>query len=704
MSEITLNLGSSGSKPFLYSLNNLKKHFISLGSSGSGKTVLTKVLIEECALQKVPSIVIDVQGDLSSLILHGDKEEILKHNLSEENYNKFKKDIQVNIFTPISSKGIPISINPLKLSQQKVPEEEIIPILHSIANAITKLLGYSLTNDKGKSAEAILYTVLKNSYDSKNNINSFDNLANLVDTLDGTLLEEVTPFISNENELKNLVKKIKYMTVGEKRLLFQFGVSLDIDLLLGKKDQDKKTNISVIYLNTLNNQDEKEFFITNLTTELYQWMLSNPSDKVQCAYVIDEIAPYIPATSEKPMTKSILNLLFKQARKYGISCIIATQNPGDIDYKAFAQFGSWAIGRLSVKQDIKKVENSLKTLAGAQDLISTLPKLQAGEFLLFAPDISKSLIKLNSRWLYTQHKTLNEEQIKELTKDLKKKFEKYYVDEVKPTLKHKEQENKLIKLNTEKDVPGKDAKLFFHSLNYKEAMDFATKKRKKMFWLFGPALEDVLDVKESLHPFVMAKVGVKESFLGISKPELNHHNLFFDGTTGDIIKATSRKHKHFTQTSKLLNLTDNQLSVARAVMMSRKPISVPDIVRKTHLSQATVSKALTVLLDQAIVKFKRIDKYKQWFSLNPFKKSRINYFSAKPGLLIHQNFEGRLPNVNVATKDISQFVRTWFKNSQMEEKKIVYLPIYRITYTNKKGKIRTIQVNGATKKYQKLHF
>jgi hypothetical protein len=415
-------IGKTKGKNLEYPLKNLKKHFIALGSSGSGKTVLTKILIEECAMNKIPSIVVDVQGDLASLAIMGDQKEIEKHDLSLESYNWFKENVNVTIYTPISTKGIPLCINPLKLTQTKLPEEEIIPIMHAIATSISKLLGYNTSNDKGKSAEAVLYTLLKNSYDTKSPIDSFDNLANLIQNLDSNLMGEVTQYM-NETEITNLVKKVKFMTVGEKKLIFQLGVPLDVEFLL--KDSD----INVIYLNTLPNQEEKEFFITNLTTELYQWMLSNPSDKIQCAYVIDEIAPYLPATSEKPMTKTILKLLFKQARKYGVACMIATQNPGDIDYKAFAQFGSWAIGRLSVKQDIKKIENTLKTLADAGDLVSTLPKLQPGEFLLFAPDMSEKLIHLNARWLYTKHQTLNEQTIKELMKDKQQKYKKYFVKE-----------------------------------------------------------------------------------------------------------------------------------------------------------------------------------------------------------------------------------------------------------------------------------
>src|SRR5271154_5208893 len=50
----------------------LLRHAVLLGGSGSGKTVASKVLIEEMIRAGVPSIVVDPQGDLASLAIPGD--------------------------------------------------------------------------------------------------------------------------------------------------------------------------------------------------------------------------------------------------------------------------------------------------------------------------------------------------------------------------------------------------------------------------------------------------------------------------------------------------------------------------------------------------------------------------------------------------------------------------------------------------------
>ncbi|PKK81723.1 MAG: hypothetical protein CVT47_00930, partial [Thermoplasmata archaeon HGW-Thermoplasmata-2] len=80
-----LNLGTQVSGQLAQlPLSALKKHVVVLGASGSGKTVMGKVIIEEAALNHVPSIIIDPQGDLASLGLAGTKEELEKHGVNPQ--------------------------------------------------------------------------------------------------------------------------------------------------------------------------------------------------------------------------------------------------------------------------------------------------------------------------------------------------------------------------------------------------------------------------------------------------------------------------------------------------------------------------------------------------------------------------------------------------------------------------------------------
>ena len=102
-----------------------------------------------------------------------------------------------------------------------------------------------------------------------------------------------------------------------------------------------------------------------------------------------------------------------------MSCIIATQSPGDVDYKAIGQFSSFTLGTLNTKQDIANVKRRLESVAPKEVdfIIKKLPALQPGEFLFVSPDAFDSVQELSVRWLLTKHTVVSENQLKNLIED-----------------------------------------------------------------------------------------------------------------------------------------------------------------------------------------------------------------------------------------------------------------------------------------------
>jgi predicted RNA-binding protein YlxR (DUF448 family) len=168
--------------------------------------------------------------------------------------------------------------------------------------------------------------------------------------------------------------------------------------------------VNIVYLNTLTSENDKQFFLAILFKELYCWMLKNPSNDLQMLFYVDEIAPYIPPYPRNPPPKNAYTLLFKQARKYGIGLVAATQNITDIDYKALAQVNTWCLGRMMTTQDIARVQKIIQSIdpAHADMILRKLPSLRTGEFLLLSPDFYDDVVDFYVRWLATKHLTLDE--------------------------------------------------------------------------------------------------------------------------------------------------------------------------------------------------------------------------------------------------------------------------------------------------------
>jgi len=57
--------------------------------------------------------------------------------------------------------------------------------------------------------------------------------------------------------------------------------------------------------------------------------------------------------------------LLKQARAYGVGCVLATQNPVDLDYKGLSNAGTWFLGRLQTERDKARVIEGLEGASAA---------------------------------------------------------------------------------------------------------------------------------------------------------------------------------------------------------------------------------------------------------------------------------------------------------------------------------------------------
>ena len=109
----TLILGTGEDGAVGVSLKTLQRHFGCFGSSGSGKTVMSKVVVEELARHGIPVIAFDPQGDIASLACSADADAVEKSGTDLAVHADFSENVEVVVWTPASSKGVPICINPL---------------------------------------------------------------------------------------------------------------------------------------------------------------------------------------------------------------------------------------------------------------------------------------------------------------------------------------------------------------------------------------------------------------------------------------------------------------------------------------------------------------------------------------------------------------------------------------------------------------
>jgi len=120
---------------------------------------------------------------------------------------------------------------------------------------------------------------------------------------------------------------------------------------------------------------------------------------------MDEVFGYFPPIANPPAKKPLLTLL-KTARAYGLGIVLATQNPGDIDYKGLSNVGTWFVGRLTTERDRTRLLEGMadesiegisraelgKLIAGLQQRQFIMRSVRGGEPLLFQTRFAMSYL------------------------------------------------------------------------------------------------------------------------------------------------------------------------------------------------------------------------------------------------------------------------------------------------------------------------
>ncbi|MFQ5832022.1 MAG: ATP-binding protein [Candidatus Thorarchaeota archaeon] len=419
--------GKKTDKRFEISVDLLRRHGGIFGSTGSGKTVLSKVILEEAAMEGIPVLAFDPQGDIASLMLPGNPNQLREKGVPPDLLKEYMDKVIVRVYTPASSKGLTVSINPLKLPDPKADPDDIIRLMDNCARTLTKVLtkvGGLSRSWEGKSF-AVLYELLRTIWEGGKDVGDLKDLANLLTAPAEEIGIDLEPYMKY-TERQTLATRIRTLTVGSSQLLFREEGQIDFDYLT--KPVGGKTPINVLFLKTLRSEEEKHFFISIVLNQLYSWMLRQGfTDKPRMILFQDEAAPFIPAGMRAPGPKETFLLLFRQARKYGVECLIATQSPKDIDYKAFEQFNSIATGRISSEQSLKVLERILEPIAGekeSEDIIKALPGQQTASFIFSSADYKPKVNSIAVRWLLTKHITLTEKDVQKHMSVLRQEQEK----------------------------------------------------------------------------------------------------------------------------------------------------------------------------------------------------------------------------------------------------------------------------------------
>ena len=384
----------------LYDSKDLVTHGVVLGMTGSGKTGLCLALLEEAAMDNIPAIIIDPKGDISNLLLMFpdldgksfrpwiNEDDAAKKGVSPDEFAAqtaamwksglaewgqdpariatLRDKVDINIFTPGSKAGIPVSI----LSSLEVPPFEIMDDaellgerVESTVSSLLSLIGVNA--DAIQSPDAVLVAaIFQKAWADGQNV-TLETLIRHIQkpAFDKVGVIDLESFMP-EKSRQVLALKFNNLLASPGFATWLDGPPLDIAKML--HTPAGKPRISIFSIAHLGDT-ERMFFVSLLLNQMLGWMRAQKgTTSLRAILYMDEIYGYLPPSANPPSKRPMMTIL-KQGRAFGLGCLLATQNPVDLDYKALSNIGTWFLGRLQTERDKLRVLDGLEGAAGSQN-------------------------------------------------------------------------------------------------------------------------------------------------------------------------------------------------------------------------------------------------------------------------------------------------------------------------------------------------
>ncbi|MCE9595752.1 MAG: DUF87 domain-containing protein [Planctomycetes bacterium] len=406
----------------LYDSKDLVTHAVCVGMTGSGKTGLCTVLIEEAAIDGIPVLVIDPKGDLANLMLGfpdmrasdfapwidpaeaqlqrksvdavaAETAERWKNGLAAwgqdgERIRRMRETCEFAVYTPGSSAARSLSI--VESFKAPTPDErdDAEAFRERIATTVSSLLALAgLDTDPLKGREHILLsTIVQQAWSEGRDLE----LGALISDVQKPRVERIGVFDLESfypaKERFELALTLNNLLASPGFAAWMQGEPLSIDTLL--YTSARKPRVAILSIAHLSDA-QRMFFVALLFNQVLAWTRRQRGTTALRALVyMDEIAGYFPPVANPPSKAPMLTLM-KQARAFGVGLVLATQNPVDLDYKGLANAGTWFVGRLQTERDKARLLDGLEGAASAgganfdrATIERTLSSLQPRVFLL----------------------------------------------------------------------------------------------------------------------------------------------------------------------------------------------------------------------------------------------------------------------------------------------------------------------------------
>ena len=451
--RVSPDTGDRTGEPVTLRPDRLTTHGVIVGMTGSGKTGLGVVLLEEAMLAGVPVLALDPKGDLGNLLLnfpglsasefgpwvdpaearrkgrsveeHAEvtaatwREGLASWGIDGERVRRLRDAARACVFTPGSTAGVPLDVVGSLACPPLDFDDHAETLRDEIEGFVSSLLAMAdVDADPLADPEHILLSnLIEHAWRAGRDLTLEELVMRVPEPPFRKLgVFELDAFFP-QRERRALAMRLNGLVASPSFAEWRTGFPLDVGRLL--RTDDGGPRASILHLAHLSDA-ERQFVVTLVLSKLVTWMRAQAgTSDLRALVYFDEVYGFAPPTARPPSKKPLLTI-FKQGRAHGVGLVAATQNPVDLDYKTMANAGTWMVGRLQTERDKARIVEALRSASGDVD-VSTWDARIGGlgkrQFLLRSAR-SPDPTLFTSRWAMSYLRgALTRQELRELTQD-----------------------------------------------------------------------------------------------------------------------------------------------------------------------------------------------------------------------------------------------------------------------------------------------
>ncbi|MEU1590385.1 ATP-binding protein [Micromonospora sp. NPDC005710] len=381
-----------GGHPFTVPLESLRRHAVVFAGSGSGKTVLIRRLVEECAREGVSAIVLDPNNDLARL---GDAWPDPPSGWGPGDADRatdYLAHTEVVVWTPRVTAGRPLSFQPLPdFTSLRDWPDEFDQAVRSAVESLAPRAGVDRAGRLAQQGKAVLTEALQ-AYARSGMVG----LPGFTEFL--TDLPEGVSRLARAGKLaEELAEALKAAMVTDP-LFGGVGAPADPGLLL-TPSPGRRARVSVVSFVGLTSDQERQSFVNQLQMALFAWIKRHPAGDRPLGglFVMDEAQTLAPSSGTTACTASSIALA-SQARKYGLGLVFATQAPKGLHNQISGNATTQFFGLLNAPAQIDAARHLAEAKGGR---LPDIGLLNSGEF--YAAGEGFSFVKVRTPLCLTHH-------------------------------------------------------------------------------------------------------------------------------------------------------------------------------------------------------------------------------------------------------------------------------------------------------------